>query len=358
MARRVCIVTGGGDAPGINAVLRAFVHASSPDIDVFGARFGFEGLMDDETIVPLPIAAVRGILPKGGSILGCSTRVYPFFVPVPGGSATHDLGPDIVARLQRLEMEGLVLIGGDGTMAAAKRFMDAGLPCVGIPKTIDNDMGGTDQTFGFDTALDTATRAVDALHSTAESHRRVMILEVMGRYAGFIALESGVAGGADVVLLPEIPYDIARIVEKIEERERLGLRFTIVVVAEGAAPKGGVVAEIEGGRPGHLPRLGGAGARLALESERACPSAEVRVTVLGHLQRGGSPSAFDRALGSRFGAAAARLVRTGEWGKMVSLRGTRIESIPIEAALLEKKVLDPQGEYATAARLLGITLGD
>lgn len=355
--RRVCVVTGGGDAPGINAVLRAFVHAASPDIEVWGARFGFEGLLDPNGIVPLGVEKVRGILHKGGSILGCSTRMYPFFVEVPGQPVTKDMGPSIVERLRSLGMECLVLVGGDGTMGAAARFAKCGMPCVGIPKTIDNDMGGTDQTFGFDTAVDTATRAIDALHSTAESHRRLMILEVMGRHAGWIALHSGMAGGADVVLIPEIPYDIHRVLAKVEERAHLGMTFSILVVAEGALPAGGGPAELEKARPGHLARLGGAGSRLCDELHALDPDCDVRVTVLGHLQRGGTPSSFDRMLGTRLGGAAARLVRDREHGKMVSLRGAHIVSVPLEAALEEKKHVDPQGEFVATARSIGIEFG-
>lgn len=353
--RRVCIVTGGGDAPGINPVLRAFVHGCQPDIEVFGARFGFEGLVDPEGIVPMPIGSVRGILHKGGSVLGCSTRVYPSHVKV--DDQIVDKTPDIVARLQAMGMEALVLVGGDGTMNAARSFMKAGMPCIGIPKTIDNDMGGTDQTFGFDTAVETATRAVDQLHSTAESHRRVMILEVMGRYAGWIALEAGIAGGADVILVPEIPYDLKRIIAKIELRESLGLRFSIIVIAEGAMPAGGSVSEVEAARPGHLARLGGAAQRLVAELEIADPTCEVRATVLGHLQRGGSPSWFDRTLGTRYGAYAARLVRERDFGKLVTLRGTTVGAITLEEALAERKVVNPASEIVMAARSIGIELG-
>jgi 6-phosphofructokinase 1 len=355
--RRVCIVTGGGDAPGINAVLRAFVHAAAPDIEVWGARFGFEGLLDPEGIAPLAVSDVRGILHKGGSILGCSTRVYPFYVDVPGEPQPRDMSPAIAARLRALGMESLVLVGGDGTMAAAVRFASLGVCCVGIPKTIDNDMGGTDQTFGFDTAVETATRAIDALHSTAESHRRLMILEVMGRYAGWIALHSGIAGGADVVLIPEIPYDIRRVAAKIEQRVRLGLRFSILVIAEGAAPIGGAPLEIEPARPGHLARLSGAGARLADELHGLDPECDVRVTVLGHLQRGGTPSWVDRMLGTRLGAAAAVLVRERDYGKMVCLRGVHVDSVPLTAALAEQKRVDPAGEFTATARAMGIELG-
>jgi 6-phosphofructokinase 1 len=355
--RRVCIVTGGGDAPGINAVLRGFVHAAAPDIEVYGSRFGFEGLLEADGVVPLPVDAVRGILHKGGSVLGCSTRLYPFHGTLPGQWTPDDAAPAMVARLKTLGIEALVLVGGDGTMRAAHDFCTLGMPCIGVPKTIDDDVGGTDQTFGFETAVETATRAVDALHSTAESHRRIMVLEVMGRYAGWIALTSGMAGGADVVLIPEIPYDLQRVLAKIEQRARLGLRFSIIVIAEGAAPLGGSILEIEKGRPGHLPRLGGAGARLVAELQAADHASDVRVTVLGHVQRGGTPCAIDRMLGTRYGAYAAKLVRDRDYGKMVCLRGGQVEAIALSTALADRKRIDPNGEFVAAARSIGIELG-
>jgi 6-phosphofructokinase 1 len=249
------------------------------------------------------------------------------------------------------------MAGGDGTMSFAQRFIALGVPCVGIPKTIDNDLDATDLTFGFDTAVHTATWAIDALHSTAASHDRVMILEVMGRYAGWIALCSGIGGGADVILIPEVPYDPLRVVAKIKEREALGLHFTIIVVAEGARPKGGELAVIEGGTPGHLPRLGGAGERLMRELMEAKVEHEIRVTVLGHLQRGGSPSPFDRVLGTRMGTHAAELCARGAYGRMVCLRGTTVRSVPIEEALGKPKYVDPNGQLVATARGVGIEIG-
>ncbi len=356
--KKVCIVTGGGDAPGVNAAIRAFVHAAHRlSFEVVGARYGFEGLVKLDGLAPLGLEDVRGVLPKGGSFLGCSTQVNPFFVE-DGGGVTHDAGPAIVDRLRSMGVEALVLIGGDGTMVAADRFMRLGMPTVGVPKTIDNDLADTEYTCGFDTAVQTATHAIDALHSTAEAHARVMIVEVMGRHAGAIALESGVAGGADVVLMPEVPYRIERVVAKIREREQLGRRFSIIVIAEGATPAGGVVETIEGARPGHLARLGGAGARLLHELEKKDLGHEIRLTVLGHLLRGGSPSAADRSLGTQVGAHAAELVHAGRFGRRVVVHGGDVTSIPLASeAKLHKKV-DMRGPLARAARLVGIELGD
>lgn len=356
--RRVCILSGGGDAPGVNAILRGFVHAAHRrSIDVVGCRYGLEGLLDPTAIVPLKIADVRGILPKGGCVLGCSTRVNPFFVAPLDGGAPRDMGPAIVERLRAMEIEGLVLVGGDGTMLAAHRFLGLGMPSIGIPKTIDNDLGRTGVTSGFDSAVDTATRAIDALHSTAEAHARIMILEVMGRHAGLIALHAGVAGGADVILIPEVPYALDRVMHKIRERESLGLRFSIVVVAEGARPVGGDISEVEKGRPGHLARLGGAGARLLQALDRAKTGHEVRLTVLGHLQRGGSPSAFDRNLGTQVGVHAADLCAKGEFGRMVSFEGGRVGSVPLEGDPPMHKQVDLDGSLVAAARGVGIEFG-
>jgi 6-phosphofructokinase 1 len=284
---RVCLLTGGGDAPGLNAAVRAFVHAATRrSILVCASHFGFEGLLGREQTLPLRIEDVRGILPRGGSILGCSTRSNPFALSL--GDGARDATDTLRARLAELGIAALVLAGGDGTMSIAARLADSGVRCVGIPKTIDGDLGGTEQTCGLDSAVETATRAVDALHSTAEAHQRVMIVEVMGRHAGWIALHAGIAGGADAVLIPEIPYDPARVVAKIRERESLGLRFSIVVIGEGARPVGGATSEIEHEQPGRLARLGGAGERLARELDAGRLGHDVRVTVLGHLQRGGT----------------------------------------------------------------------
>ncbi|MGZ6096358.1 MAG: 6-phosphofructokinase [Polyangiales bacterium] len=353
---KACILTGGGDAPGLDAAIRGFVHrVDQLGIEVWGSRDGFEGLLEaGQRLVRLELDAVRGILHRGGSIIGCSsTKSNPFAMPVRRGTReTRDRSGEVIARMKEHGFDALVLVGGDGTMLHARRFAERGVPCIGVPKTIDNDLSATDQTFGFDTAVGTATWAIDTLHSTAEAHERVMILEVMGRTSGWIALFSGIAGGADVILLPEIPYDIARICEKIR-----GRRFTIVVVAEGARPRDGELtfAEAEA-KPGQLRRLGGAGESLARALESRIDS-EVRVTVLGHLQRGGSPSAFDRMLGSRAGVHAAELVSARTFGRLVSLRCGRIGSVPFTEMDARPKQVDPRGELVATARGLGIELG-
>lgn len=358
--RRACILTGGGDAPGLNAVVRAFVKtATSLGIEVYGSEDGFEGLIQPDRLVKLTSASVRGILPRGGSILGCSNRANPFAYPTRdsrGREQLKDVSEVVLERIADHEIDVLVMVGGDGTMHHAQDFMKRGVRVIGVPKTIDNDLAATDYTFGFDTALDTATWAIDALHSTAESHDRVMLVELMGRYAGWISLCAGIAGGADVILIPEIPYDVSRVVAKIEERASRGVTFSIVVVGEGAHPKGGRVSTVSKGKKGHLARLGGAAQALADELKTRVPH-EIRVTVLGHLQRGGSPSAFDRVLGTRFGVEAALLCRRGETGKMVALRGQDIVSVPIDHAVDRPKLVDPDGELVRAAKSIGIELG-
>ncbi len=353
----MCLLTGGGDAPGLNAAVRAFVHAATRrGILVHASRYGFEGLLGREQVTLLRTEDVRGILPRGGSILGCSTRSNPFALPG-GEGASRDAVATLRARLAELGIDALVLIGGDGTMSIAAHLDGTGVPCVGIPKTIDGDVGATDQTCGLDTAVETATRAIDSLHSTAEAHQRVLVVEVMGRDAGFIALRAGIAGGADVVLVPEIPYDVARVVAKIREREALGLRFSIVVVGEGARPVGGAASEVEHARSGHVARLGGAGDRLAAQLLAADVRHEVRVTVLGHLQRGGAPTAADRVLATRFGVHAARLCAQRSFGRMVRLHAGRVDSVPIREAAGAGARVDPDGELAACARSLGIELG-
>ena len=358
--RRVCILTGGGDAPGLNAVLRAFVKtAISLDLEVYGSEDGFDGLIQSgRSLVHLHYNSVRGILPKGGSILGCSNRANPFSYPLRHGEGEElkDVSNLLHERLNAHGIDRLVLVGGDGTMHIGRRLMAMGIPVIGIPKTIDNDLAGTDLTFGFQTAVNTATWAIDTLHSTAESHDRVMVLEVMGRNAGWIAMNAGLAGGADVILIPEIPYDIERVAAKIRERAHRGATFSIVVVGEGAHALGGSLATLTAGRPGHLPRLGGAGKAVA-DALTNRVDHEVRVTVLGHLQRGGSPSAYDRLLGTRFGVKAAHLCHAGKRGRMVALRGQEVCDVSIEEALGEAKWVDPRGELANIARDLGVELG-
>ncbi|HKP61307.1 MAG TPA: ATP-dependent 6-phosphofructokinase, partial [Polyangiales bacterium] len=330
--QRVCILTGGGDAPGLNAVLRAFVKTGlTLGLEIYGSEDGFEGLVQPGRLVKLKAASVRGILPRGGSILGCSNRANPFQYPskdARGREQFSDESERVLTTLREHAIDALVLVGGDGTMTHARDFEKRGVRVIGVPKTIDNDLAATDYTFGFDTALDTATWAIDALHSTAEAHDRVMLLEVMGRYAGWIALCSGIAGGADVIVIPELPYELDRIVAKIHERTQNGASFSLIVVGEGAKPKGGHTSAISKGRKGHLERLGGAAQTLA-DHLKGHIDHELRVTVLGHLQRGGSPSAFDRLLGTRFGSEAAHLCKRGETGKMVALRGQEIVAVPL-----------------------------
>ena len=358
--KRVCILTGGGDAPGLNPVLRAFVKTCAElDIEVYGSEDGFEGLIQSGRLVKLSNASVRGILPKGGSILGCSNRANPFAYPARnarGKEVITDVSDAVIDRIRRHAIDALVMVGGDGTMHFAREFMRRGVPVIGVPKTIDNDLFATDFTFGFDTALSTATWAIDALHATAESHDRVMIVELMGRYAGWISLCAGIAGGADVIVIPEIPYDVDRVVAKIKRRADQGATFSIVVVGEGARARGAKLSTVEGGRKGHLARLGGAGQAMA-DHLRGRIAHEIRVTVLGHLQRGGSPSAFDRVLGTRFGVRAALCCANGEAGSMVALRGPDIITVPIDEALREPKLVPPHGELCETARHIGIELG-
>jgi 6-phosphofructokinase 1 len=353
-----CLLTGGGDAPGLNAAVRAFVHvASRRSVRVSASHYGFEGLLGKDLVEPLELGDVRGILARGGSILGCSTRSNPFA----GLAADPDTVSDATTRLERrmadLAIDVLVLAGGDGTMRIAGTLSEGGIPCVGIPKTIDGDLGGTDHTCGLDTAVETATRAIDALHSTAEAHQRVMIVEVMGREAGWIALRAGIAGGADVILVPEIPYDVARVAAKIRDREALGRRFSIVVIGEGAKPAGGRESEVERPRIGQPARLGGAGERLAAELAGQDVQHDIRVTVLGHLQRGGIPTAADRLLATRLGAHAADLCASRRFGRMVTARGSRIESTPLADVPRAPWVVDPSGDLVRCARSMEIEVG-
>lgn len=356
--KKIGILTGGGDCPGLNAVIRAVTKSALKNFgaEVVGIIDGFEGLVFNRT-VPLGYEAVRGILTKGGTILGSSNRANPFKMTYEknGKTVTEDLSDQACANYEKHGLDALIVVGGDGTLAIGKELKEkCGLKVVGVPKTIDNDLSATDVTFGFETAVITATEAIDKLHSTAESHHRVMFVEVMGREAGWIALYSGMAGGADAILIPEIPYYTPKLVDKIERREKYGSEFSIVVVAEGAAPVGGKMSIIEKpGQPWALPRLGGAAQRVADEIEKLTKK-ETRVTVLGHIQRGGTPTPFDRNLASRFGVEAVNLAGRGEFGKMVCLRGREIKSVALEDAVGKKKLVEPHGEMVMAARSLGI----
>ncbi|MDI6870618.1 MAG: ATP-dependent 6-phosphofructokinase [Bacillota bacterium] len=358
--RHLGILTGGGDCPGLNAVIRAVVKtAESYNLRVTGIRDGFEGLITSQ-VMPLTAAEVTGILPRGGTILGTSNRANPFRYGVheQGQLVYRDVSDQVIQNMQNLGLDALIVIGGDGSLKIALELAGKGVRSVGIPKTIDNDLSATDTTFGFDTALVTATEALDKLHTTAESHHRIMVLEVMGRYAGWIALEAGLAGGADVILIPEIPFTFEEVARKINARRAQGKKFSIVVVAEGAKEEGGELAVERVIRESFDPiRLGGIGRRVGEALERLT-GMETRVTVLGHLQRGGSPTPFDRILATRYGAAAVRLARRGQFGRMVCLRGTRIDSVPLEAAVGEMKRVSPESDLVMTARALGISFGD
>jgi phosphofructokinase-like protein len=351
--KRIGILTGGGDCPGLNAVIRAAVRTLIRDYDlqVVGIQLGFEGLLT-KAIIPLTLESIRGILPKGGTLLRTTNRGNPFEYPVPGGGS-EDRSGEVVRNIRELGIDGMIAIGGDGTLKIAQRLCDLGIPMVAVPKTIDNDLAATDYTFGFQTAVAIATDAVDRLHSTAESHDRVMILEVMGRNAGWIALYAGLAGGADIILMPEIEYRPEAIVQTIRERQQEGSKFDIIVVAEGAKRQGGEEAYVDKATR----RLGGIAYQVAADIQQHI-DLEIRVTVLGHVQRGGSPIAFDRILASRFGKAAADLVATGRFGQMVAVRGEEIVSVAIEDAVSRPKYVDPDGQVVKAAQSLGISFGD
>jgi 6-phosphofructokinase 1 len=327
---RVGILTGGGDCPGLNGVIRAVVRRAHGYGDgVVGFRDGWRGPIEGDTM-PLPLEAVRDILGRGGTILG-SSRTNPF---------KRDDGVDRIREsLAEHSLDGLIAIGGEDTLGAAAKLNDAGVNVIGVPKTIDNDLGGTDLTFGFDTAVQVATEAVDRLHTTAESHKRILILEVMGRHAGWIAFYSGIGGGADVILVPERPFDIDDICARLERRFAFGRHFGIVVVSEGAMPQGGDIEAVGGATDefGHA-RLGGVGQRLEVEIERRT-GYETRAAVLGHIQRGGTPTAFDRVLATRFGVAAMEAAHEGNWGTMASLRSMNIEMVQLSDAVRELRTL-------------------
>ncbi|MCY3767464.1 MAG: 6-phosphofructokinase [Gemmatimonadetes bacterium] len=330
--RRVGILTGGGDCPGLNAVIRAVTRKGTDayGYDIVGVMLGWRGMLESVSM-PLDLNAVSGILPRGGTILGTS-RTNPYNEPD---------GADTVKRnMVTMELDALIAVGGDDTVGVASRLYEDGVNVIGVPKTIDNDLDGTDQTFGFDTAINTVTDAIDRLHTTAESHNRVMVVEVMGRHAGWIAVEAGIAGGADMVLIPEQPVDLEMVCSSIQKRHDRGKTFSIVVVAEGArlSDESLVLQSEERDAFGHV-RLGGIGIVLGEEIERRT-GFETRVTVLGHIQRGGNPTAFDRVLGTRFGIAAIDLVHTGDFGNMVALRGTDIVSVPLKDAVSKLRTVD------------------
>lgn len=359
---RIGISTGGGDCPGLNAVIRAAVHTAVGELgwEVVGIEDGLKGLMQPRKLVALSPSRVRGILPRGGTILGSTNRGNPFRFPVeqPDGSVVEtDISGEVMERIADIGLDAVIFVGGDGTQAIAQGFRERGLNVVGVPKTIDNDLNATDYTFGFDTAVNIAMEALDRLHTTAESHDRVMLLEVMGRDAGWIALHAGMAGGADVILIPEIPYRLESVLEKLESRSRSGTSFSIIVVAEGARPAEGDVSLAESASAGTVRRYGGAAERLA-DDLRARADLDVRATVLGHIQRGGTPTHFDRMLGTRFGVHAIRVAAEERFGRMVNIRGTTVGDVDLLEAIGEMKLVDPAGQLVAAARSVGVSFGD
>ncbi|MCR6515128.1 MAG: 6-phosphofructokinase [Clostridium sp.] len=361
--KKIALLTGGGDCPGLNAVIRAVTRTAilNYGYEVIGYKFGYRGLYNND-FVPLTLETVSGILHRGGTILYSSNKdnLFDYTVEEDGKFIKKDVSDVAVENLKKEGVDVLVVIGGDGTLTSARDFSRKGVNVIGVPKTIDNDLASTDVTFGFNTAIGVATEALDRLHTTAESHHRIMVCEVMGRGAGWIALESGIAGSADVILLPEIPYNIESIVDKVEERKAEGKLFTIIVVAEGAKEKDGevVVSKIVHDSPDPI-RLGGIGNKLADDLERRIKNHEVRCTVLGHIQRGGITSTFDRILSTRYGVAAVELIEAKAFGNMVCLKGDTISFDSLENVIGQKtKNVDPNCELVKVAKSIGISFGD
>ncbi|MBC8366518.1 6-phosphofructokinase [bacterium] len=359
--KAIGILTGGGDAPGLNAVIRAVVRTAAGhyEWDVVGFKDGYAGLVERHTM-PLDMDDVSGLLTRGGTILGTSNKANPFAWHIGDGDdrQTIDRSDEVISYIKSLGLDALLAIGGDGTLSIADGLSKKGIPVVGIPKTIDNDLYETDQTFGFDTAVSTATEALDRIHTTAESHHRVMLVEEMGRNAGWLALHSGIAGGGDIILIPEIPYSLDSICEKIIWRNRSGRLFTMIVVAEGALPKGGeqVVAKIVKDSPDPI-RLGGIGNVVANQIEKRL-GLETRVTVLGHLLRGGTPTAFDRVLATRLGSEAVHLLARGESGRMVRLKGSEISSVEITKIANRQRLVPVDHTLVKLGRQMGACFGD
>jgi 6-phosphofructokinase 1 len=357
---KVAVLTGGGDAPGLNAVIYALTRTCIKNgHDVIGYKFGYKGLYNDEKVV-LDKEATSGILHKGGTILYASNKdnLFDYTVVEDGKPVKKDVSHVAIENMKREGVDVLVVLGGDGTLTSARDFARKGVNVIGIPKTIDNDLMSTEQTFGFDSAVNIVTENLGRLHTTTESHHRVMVVEVMGRSAGWIALQSGIAGSADVILIPEIPYSMDKIVEKIQERDHRGKFFTIIVVTEGAKEKGGeaVVGKYVKDSPDPI-RYGGIAAKIADELEKRVTH-EIRSCALGHIQRGGDTSAFDRVLSVRYGVAAAELIEAGKFGNMVCLRDGKMNFISLENVIGTTRQVDPNGELVKVARNLGIEFGD
>jgi 6-phosphofructokinase 1 len=356
--QRLGILTGGGDAPGLNAVIRAVVKSAvNCHIECVGLEDSFDGLIEPGRSRPLTPREVRGIMRLGGTILGTTNRGNPFAYPIETSAGTMDYSDRVIDMFHKMGLDALIVIGGDGTLAIAHRFSGRGVPIVGVPKTIDNDIVGTTNCFGFDTAVAFATDAIDRLHTTAEAHKRILVVEVMGRYAGWIALYAGVAGGADAILIPEIPFDLRLVAERLRERDRWGAKFSIVVVAEGAFPKGGKLTVLEEAHGGRVERLGGIGAQVCA-ALGSLTGKEVRSVVLGHLQRGGAPTSFDRVLATRFGGKAVELVRQGNFGTMVAFDPPDIIARRLEDMVGKTKTVPADHDLLLTAKALGVTFGD
>jgi len=367
--KKIAILTGGGDAPGLNAVIYALVRACSSKYDLIGYRFGYRGLYNND-FIPLTIESTSGILHKGGTMLYSSNKdnLFDYTVEENGKTIKKDVSDIAVANMKKEGVDVLVVLGGDGTLTSARDFARKGVNVIGVPKTIDNDLDSTDTTFGFDTAVNIVVENLGRLHTTAESHHRVMVVEVMGRSAGWIALHSGIAGSADVILIPEIPYTLDKVVEKIKAREAIGKRFTIVVVTEGAAEKGGqaVVGRVVADSPDAI-RFGGIAAKIANDLEQHVEN-EVRHCTLGHIQRGGDTSPADRLLSARYGVKAADMIEKGEFGNMVCLKNGKMDFESLEVVLGSSatgsvakgtsKRVNPDHELVQVAKSLGISFGD
>lgn len=359
--KKIGLMTGGGDCPGLNAVIRAATKTAilKYGLEVIGYKYGYFGLHKND-FMELKLSDVSGLQHRGGTILFSSNKdnLFEFEIEEKGKLVKKDVSDVAIKNMQKEKVDALIIIGGDGTLTSARDFARKGVKVIGVPKTIDNDLAVTDLTFGFDTAIETANYALDKLHTTAESHHRIMILEVMGRNAGWIALEAGIAGTADVILIPEIPYDINKIVDKFKDREKRGKLFSIIVVAEGAKPKDGdvVIKRIVKDSPDPI-RLGGIGNKLTEDLEKLISTNEVRCTVLGHLQRGGSPSTYDRILSTRYGVFAIDLLNENRFGNMVCIKGTQMTYAHLENIIGHPKLVDPDGQMVNAAKSIGISFG-
>jgi 6-phosphofructokinase 1 len=358
--KRIAINTGGGDAPGLNAVIRSVTMAAcNRGWSVVGIPRGYDGILKGEPLIPLNPKSVKGIAHLGGTILGTNSKGIPLETVIKDvrTGRKRSTSEIILAELQRQKVDGLIAIGGDGSLGIAYKLMQGGLPVIGVPKTIDNDLSSTSRTFGFDTAVATATECIDKLHSTAQAHQRVMVVEVMGRYAGWIALHAGLSTSADVILLPEIPYSMKKVCAHLSNRQKNGHTYAIVVVSEGAMEIGKDMLYVEKDAKGHEPRLGGSGEHVARCIQEQT-GLETRSLVLGHLQRGGSPTNYDRILALRYGAAAVRMAESGQWGQMVSFCPPHMVGTSLEVAIRDRKIVPVNCDIVMTARDLGISLGD